>query len=60
MSDMYRVFGTQFDPAVVQGLLRQERQRQLSERNRKKSVATKRRKSAEHQAAASRRDLQRN
>lgn len=43
MSDKFRVFGTQFDPAVVQALMRQEQQREASEMNRAKA-ASKRRK----------------
>jgi len=46
MGDKFRVFGTQFDPSVVQALMRQDQQREASELNRAKS-ATKRRKAAE-------------
>ena len=50
MSDKFRVFGTQFDPSVVQALMRQEQQREASELNRAKA-ATKRRRAAEKQQA---------
>ena len=50
MSEKFRVFGTQFDPSVVQALLRQEQQREASEMNRAKA-ATKRRKAEEKRRA---------
>jgi hypothetical protein len=50
MSDKFRVFGTQFDPSVVQALMRQDQQREASELNRAKA-ATKRRKAAEKRKA---------
>jgi hypothetical protein len=50
MSDKFRVFGTQFDPSVVQALMRQEQQREASELNRAKA-ATKRRKAMEKRRA---------
>ena len=43
MSDLLRVFGSQLDPSVVQGLLRQERQLEASKRNRERAEATARR-----------------
>ena len=50
MSDKFRVFGTQFDPSVVQALMRQEQQREASELNRAKA-ATKSRKAMEKRRA---------
>lgn len=46
MSEKFRVFGSQFDPSVVQALMRQEQQRDASEINRAKATA-KRRKALE-------------
>jgi hypothetical protein len=46
MSEKFRVFGTQFDPSVVQALMRQERHRGASEVNRAKA-AVKRRKASD-------------
>jgi hypothetical protein len=42
MSDKLRVFGTQFDPSVVQALIRQDQQRLKSETNRARAAARRR------------------
>jgi len=59
MSEKFRVFGTQFDPAVVQALMRQEQQRDASELNRAKA-ATKRRNAVEKRRASKARTFERN
>jgi hypothetical protein len=60
MSEIFRVFGTQFDPSVVQGLLRQERKRKDSERNRSRAAARVRRKTAAKQSRRSSRPFEQN
>jgi hypothetical protein len=59
MTDKFRVFGTQFDPSVVQALLRQERQRDASEMNRMKA-ASKRSKATEKRRAQASKTFQQN
>ncbi len=59
MSEKFRVFGTQFDPSVVEALLRQEQQREASELNRAKA-ATKRRKAVEKRRALQARTFEQN
>jgi hypothetical protein len=59
MTDKFRVFGTQFDPSVVQALLRQERTRDASEMNRMKA-ASKRAKAAERRRARAAKTFQQN
>jgi hypothetical protein len=38
MSDIFRVFGTQLDPAVVQALQRHEKRRRTRERERQREL----------------------
>jgi hypothetical protein len=59
MSEKFRVFGTQFDPSVVQALMRQEQQRKASEVNRAKAAA-KRRRAQEKRRALERRTFEQN
>lgn len=59
MTDKFRVFGTQFDPSVVQALLRQERQRDASDMNRMKA-ASKRAKAADKRRTRTAKTFQQN